>query len=246
MKCQHCGNELLEGAKFCSQCGKPVAEKLICPECGYEGEAGMIFCIHCGTRLTPGGKVQPEPKRIKVCPKCGRQGEEHMAFCQYCGVRLVEQTDQEEPQPEPIPQPIPRPEPKPVPEEPQEKASGQLLKTLKSMSMYKGEPTVGVAQATGELRIYDDHIEYTKKLGNAVGGMFGAVGMAVAASKAKKESPVEYFWFIQISEVHEGRYGGIFHTLVITDHSYQKHSFAGMASAADIQQAVALIQRYLR
>lgn len=166
-----------------------------------------------------------------------------MAFCQYCGVRLIEKPVPVEPEPEPVP--IPRPVPTPEPERPAEKPTGRLLKTLKSMSMYRGEPTVGIAKATGELRIYDDHLEYLKKFGNAAAGMFGAVGMIAAASKVKKEDPVEYFWYSTLSEVHEGRYGGVFHTLVVTDHSQQTVSFAGMAGARDIQDAIALIRRYL-
>lgn len=54
MKCQFCGKELPDDARFCSACGKPVPQKKICPECGYEAEDDMIFCIRCGTRLTPG------------------------------------------------------------------------------------------------------------------------------------------------------------------------------------------------
>ena len=236
MKCQFCGKELPEDARFCSSCGNPVQQKKVCPKCGYEAEDDMVFCIRCGTRLSSGESEKPQPApSIKVCPQCGRQGEPHMAFCQFCGVRLVEKEARIQPEP------IPTPEPK----KPIEAASGRLLKTLKSMSMYKGEPTVGIAKATGELRIYDDHLEYIKKFGNAAAGMFGAVGMIAAASKMKKENPVEYFWYTQLSEVHEGRYGGVFHTLVLTDHSSQKHSFAGMASSADIQEAVALIRRYL-
>ena len=204
----------------------------------------MIFCIRCGTRLTPGGIEEPQPVPMKkVCPQCGREGEPHMAFCQYCGVRLIEKLVPVEPEPEPVP--IPRPVPKPEPERPAEKSTGRLLKTLKSMSMYRGEPTVGIAKATGELRIYDDHLEYLKKFGNAAAGMFGAVGMIAAASKVKKEDPVEYFWYSTLSEVHEGRYGGVFHTLVVTDHSQQTVSFAGMAGARDIQDAIALIRRCL-
>ena len=50
MKCQYCGNEMSEGAKFCAMCGRrvteaePVPARRFCPSCGQEAEPGMLFC----------------------------------------------------------------------------------------------------------------------------------------------------------------------------------------------------------
>ena len=34
MMCKNCGNELVEGAKFCMECGTKVETELVCAECG--------------------------------------------------------------------------------------------------------------------------------------------------------------------------------------------------------------------
>ena len=57
MRCQYCGNEMREGALFCSQCGNRAVSqaapvKKICPNCGEEGAPDMLFCEYCGTRLS--------------------------------------------------------------------------------------------------------------------------------------------------------------------------------------------------
>lgn len=48
MKCT-CGNELLEGSKFCNNCGKPVG--INCPNCGTDLLENSKFCHICGTKL---------------------------------------------------------------------------------------------------------------------------------------------------------------------------------------------------
>lgn len=48
MKCT-CGNELLEGSKFCNNCGKPVG--INCPNCGTSLLENSKFCHICGTNL---------------------------------------------------------------------------------------------------------------------------------------------------------------------------------------------------
>lgn len=54
LKCE-CGAELQPGAKFCLNCGKPVA--VAAPvvedkcECGADLKPGMKFCMNCGKRL---------------------------------------------------------------------------------------------------------------------------------------------------------------------------------------------------
>lgn len=61
-KCNQCGAEVVEGAKFCPNCGaavveqKPVAPR--CPQCGQEINPGAAFCPNCGFRL---GQGNPAP-----------------------------------------------------------------------------------------------------------------------------------------------------------------------------------------
>ena len=159
MRCQYCGNEMREGALFCSQCGNRAVSqaapvKKICPNCGEEGAPDMLFCEYCGTRLTE--KRMPEQPAPRPVP-----------------------TPQPVPVPQPVPEPVPAPQPVPAPR-------GRFLMELNLMSYYKGEPTLGIAKATGTVKIYDDRLEFHKKMGNSAASMFGAVGMLAAAKQAKK------------------------------------------------------------
>jgi membrane protease subunit (stomatin/prohibitin family) len=49
--CASCGTANPAGARFCSNCGKPLA--LRCGSCGTENAAGSRFCSQCGSPLTP-------------------------------------------------------------------------------------------------------------------------------------------------------------------------------------------------
>ncbi|MDD6311205.1 MAG: SPFH domain-containing protein [Firmicutes bacterium] len=48
-KCPNCGNSLPANAKFCMECGQPLAN--ICPNCGANVPQGGKFCLECGTKL---------------------------------------------------------------------------------------------------------------------------------------------------------------------------------------------------
>ncbi len=50
LRCEVCGQELLPGAKFCSNCGSKVVD-LKCPNCGTINEKGAKFCATCGQKL---------------------------------------------------------------------------------------------------------------------------------------------------------------------------------------------------
>ncbi len=49
MVCPSCESEVLEGAKFCTECGSPLAAA--CPSCGAPHQPGQKFCAECGTPL---------------------------------------------------------------------------------------------------------------------------------------------------------------------------------------------------
>ncbi len=47
--CTNCGTALAHGARFCANCGTPVAQPKACANCGTELAAGAKFCPNCGT-----------------------------------------------------------------------------------------------------------------------------------------------------------------------------------------------------
>ena len=51
MMCKNCGNELVEGAKFCMECGTKVETELVCAECGMKLPLNAKFCMECGTKV---------------------------------------------------------------------------------------------------------------------------------------------------------------------------------------------------
>ena len=51
MKCSNCGEELVEGSKFCGECGAKVVKPSVCPSCGAAYAPGSKFCCACGRSL---------------------------------------------------------------------------------------------------------------------------------------------------------------------------------------------------
>lgn len=50
-KCESCGAEMPDRAKFCGKCGAKFPERKFCPTCGSELIADSKFCPECGALL---------------------------------------------------------------------------------------------------------------------------------------------------------------------------------------------------
>jgi ribosomal protein L40E len=79
--CSECGSQNREGARFCGQCGAPLAR--YCPQCGSKTPASVDFCERCGTEH---GQA---PAFEGKCQRCGSQNEKDAEFCKECGGRLL-------------------------------------------------------------------------------------------------------------------------------------------------------------
>lgn len=123
-------------------------------------------------------------------------------------------------------------------------STGKLLKTMGMMSMYEGEPTIGISKASGDFIIYDDRIEFKKKLGNALGSAFSLAGMIIAHKKAMKEGNLVYH-YRDLSGVRMGKYMGSMPTIVLTMLNGTKVSFAGLLNTQGVREAVRLIGNYV-
>jgi len=208
---------------------------MYCEKCGKQINDDSKFCMYCGAAVQ---KTEPEGK---VCPDCGKEFEENMVFCDQCGRKLCAKGN--------------------VKKETgtkgglvgfknDEKGSSvsgvrnhTKLYEFHMMSKYDGEPTVGIAKATGTLKIYDDCIEFKKTFGNALGGAFGAVGLLVAQKKATKDGDTETYTYNSIRDVWKGAYAGLMPTIVIQFNSGDIISFCGAALGRSIDQAVETIRR---
>lgn len=80
VKCPSCGALMAEDAKFCKECGKPMAQagKATCGKCNASIEAGAKFCDECGA-----------PTKLN-CPKCGVSLATDAKFCKECGQKIGE------------------------------------------------------------------------------------------------------------------------------------------------------------
>ena len=73
-KCPNCNASVKKGAKFCPECGKPLAT--LCPKCGKAVPKGAKFCPECGASMK------------KSCPKCNAEVAPGTKFCPECGEKL--------------------------------------------------------------------------------------------------------------------------------------------------------------
>lgn len=77
IKCPNCGQEIVEGVKFCEHCGFNLKEDdtiRLCPSCGHSNRKDNKFCLRCGTQL----------KNIS-CPYCNSKLDDGVLKCKYCG-----------------------------------------------------------------------------------------------------------------------------------------------------------------
>ena len=185
-----------------------------CSQCNQEIPNTSKFCFYCGTQVVPEAQIVIEKEMIvhKQCPNCRAVFDVQQVYCDRCG-RLLRQR----------------------------KIEGKELCKIQMASKYEGEPTVGIAKATGDLIIFDDRVEFRRKMGNAASAMFGAAGMLISA---KKVPPVETFRMDEIGFTRVGKYAGLMPTLVIQLKDQRVFSFCGLADGNVIQKAAELIEEY--
>ena len=83
MRCSRCGANVVEGDRFCENCGAPVAVQAgsVCTVCGQQSEPGMRFCQQCGAELSAGPQsAQPVPTAQPV-----PAAQPYQAVQQYAG-----------------------------------------------------------------------------------------------------------------------------------------------------------------
>ena len=65
MICPTCSTENILGAKFCNECGTPLAAA--CPNCGAVNKPGAKFCNECGTPFVGSSPAVP-PAHVEAAP----------------------------------------------------------------------------------------------------------------------------------------------------------------------------------
>lgn len=93
MKCTACGVEVLARARFCVECGHPVAQEHDCAGCGGTVPAGARFCPQCGAPQAMGaGPAAAGTAPLGYCAGSGRAiraTDEHFC-CLQCEKAFLE------------------------------------------------------------------------------------------------------------------------------------------------------------
>lgn len=58
-RCIHCGAQITEDSRFCSECGKEIPQDSVCPHCGASVGESDAFCQNCGKRLNESRNSEP-------------------------------------------------------------------------------------------------------------------------------------------------------------------------------------------
>src|SRR5438552_2255956 len=98
MPCSSCGHENPARARFCLECGAPLA--LRCPRCQVDVPASAKFCPECGTPVGEGESAPRPPGLPSPVPDVARPGERRqltVLFCDLVGsTPLAQQLDPED------------------------------------------------------------------------------------------------------------------------------------------------------
>jgi len=78
VECPSCKAVAPEGAKFCQECGTPLARP--CPTCGHASQPGAKFCPECGVSLTAKKAEEPSPRVVATV-----SAPERRMFCDMVG-----------------------------------------------------------------------------------------------------------------------------------------------------------------
>ncbi len=116
MKCQICGTENPETAKFCNECGAKIERKeenrIVCSGCGKDFSDNFAFCPFCGKKveentrnvdeevvIEKSGSISPEQTETEnpdvsnfdeetlLCPSCKAEIKKKNKFCPVCGAK---------------------------------------------------------------------------------------------------------------------------------------------------------------
>lgn len=205
---------------------------MTCKYCGKEIEENSRFCTWCGENVVP---------KEKKCSECGNVLEDNAIFCKFCGTRWQEcshiiendhsteiineypdNTSQDTPSDEPL------------------KYNEKYKLTM--MSLYEGDVSLGVAKATGDIIVYDDHLEFKSKFGNPGWAMLGLAGLLIG-SGADKSLIIKYS---DVVDVKRSKYGMVMPSMVISMKDGKKLTFAGTINGSTIDQAVWLIRHKIK
>ncbi len=195
---------------------------MYCRNCGAQLPDDSRFCDRCGT---PTG-VEAVQQPVNQQRSYQQQGYQQQGYQQQ---NYRQQNYQQPYQQNYAPQ-----------------ATGALLDEVEKVSRYNGGGAIGPVTGTGDLFIYDDHIEFNKKTGDQRGYMFGPIVGMVTTMHGAKKKPVDVYEYSDIASVRTGKYAGVMGTLVLELKNKKKVSFTiGKGGKKKAEELCDLISQYL-
>ena len=73
MLCTQCKSEVIEGKRFCAECGAPQFSR--CPKCKVESPIGKSFCADCGTAIEGARPQSKQPAAASLSPITGSEDD---------------------------------------------------------------------------------------------------------------------------------------------------------------------------
>src|SRR5713101_2457354 len=83
MRCQKCGSDNREGAKFCKECASPLSTK--CAACRALNQPGAKFCDECGAALVDAAQATVAEAAPTAVSAAGERRHLTMLFCDLVG-----------------------------------------------------------------------------------------------------------------------------------------------------------------
>ena len=77
MTCPSCSTVNADGARFCVECGTPLAAR--CPSCSAAYAPGQKFCGECGNPLSAAAAREEAGKCVLLCSNCHAEVEAGVA-----------------------------------------------------------------------------------------------------------------------------------------------------------------------
>ncbi len=213
---------------------------MTCKGCGCEVPDGAKFCPQCGSR------VEEAKNRKKVCPECAAEYDSDVVYCVKCGRKLVEKTEKAgkvgdsqaagEKESKSLYSVLDGDEEIVLQDKEAEIMEEEMkILSLTGLTYYRGEPKASIRGELGKLTIWKNHLSFVSFMSSQPGKGFLVAGR-------KLEIPMQ-----QIAVVREGRYLGVWKTLVLDLKNGETHSFAAAVpgASASIRGAILAVRQQM-
>ena len=186
-----------------------------CSQCNQEILDNSRFCSFCSAPVNVPADENTDTidKNIhKLCPGCRKVFSTDRVYCDCCG-RLLRLR----------------------------KIEGKKLIKLSTLSKYESTSSFSLSKPTGDIILFDDHIEFIQKAENAAVAFLDSTGIRTSTKKAPV---IETYTMDEIASAHATNQVGLCPALVIQLKDQRTISFRRLTDSNMIYKAAELIEEY--